>query len=395
MILRFVLSLLAITATLFAQGNPDWHRAVPGFKLAGNLYYVGTADLAVYLVHTPQGNILINSDFKQDVPAIRASIEKLGFKYDDTKIILISHAHGDHDEGVGVIKQETGAKLMVMDADVPDVESTSRGRPGAHVDRILHDGDTVELGGSKLTARLTPGHTKGCTTWTMQVQDGGRKLNAVIIGSPNVNPGYILVGNTKYPQIAEDYVKTFAVLKSLPCDLFLGAHGAYFGMLAKYDKVKAGGPNPFIDPQGYRAYVDEREATFRKEWARQKNAPPSASGTVPDSLRRSLSFHASFDKGMDADVARGDRAIYHATDYKPQSATQPGQGDVDVAIEKGTGIAGSDALRFRSKNTRALFFEGIVTLGWPVARCLSGCAWTRRRISRRVSRPYPGNGQSV
>src|SRR5450432_1330575 len=216
MIRRALLSLIAITTALLAQGNPDWHRAFPAFKIAGNLYYVGTADLAVYLIHTPRGNILINSDFKPDVPTIRASIEKLGFKYNDTKILLISHAHGDHDEATGVITKDTGAKLMVMDADVPDEESTAKGRPGAHVDRALHDGDTVELGGSTLTARLTPGHTKGCTTWTMQVQEGGRKLNVVIVGSPNVNPGYILVGNKKYPQIAEDYVKTFTVLKSLP-----------------------------------------------------------------------------------------------------------------------------------------------------------------------------------
>jgi metallo-beta-lactamase class B len=170
-----------------------------------------------------------------------------------------------------------------MDADVQEEQSAAHGRPGAHVDRVLHDGDTVELGGSKLVAHLTPGHTKGCTTWTMQVRDGGRTLNAVIVGSPNVNPGYILVGNKNYPGIADDYVKTFAVLKSLPCDLFLGAHGAYFGMLAKYDTMKAGAArfpnvlrvNPFIDPDGYKAYIAEREATFRKEWDRQKQNPGS------------------------------------------------------------------------------------------------------------------------
>jgi metallo-beta-lactamase class B len=133
----------------------------------------------------------------------------------------------------------------------------------------------VELGGSKLTGRLTPGHTKGCTTWTMQLQDGGRKLDAVIVGSPNVNPGYILVGNKNYPQIAEDYVKTFTVLKSLPCDLFLGAHGAYFGMKAKYERMQSGQPNPFIDPAGYKTYIAEREASFRKEWDRQKQNPGS------------------------------------------------------------------------------------------------------------------------
>ena len=278
MIRHMLLLLFVIAAALPAQTNPDWHGQFPAFKIAGNLYYVGTADLAVYLINTPEGNVLINSDFEEDVPLIRKSIEQLGFKYNDTKIILISHGHGDHDAAVGLMKKETGAKLMVMDADVAAVESTAPGRPGAHVDRTLHDGDTVKLGGSELTARLTPGHTPGCTTWTMQVQDGGRKLNAVIIGSPNVNPGYILVGNKKYPEIAQDYVKTFAVLKSLPCDVFLGAHGAYFGLKAKYPKMKSGGSNPFIDPDGYRAYIAEREATFRKEWERQQHNPGSPAG---------------------------------------------------------------------------------------------------------------------
>src|SRR5215467_3987294 len=214
MVRRFAFLVILFTAALAAQNN-EWHRPFPAFQIAGNLYYVGTADLAIYLVHTPQGNILINTNFEQDEPLLQASIKQLGFRFADTKIILISHAHGDHDAATGVIKRETGARLMVMEQDVPEEESTARGRPGAHVDRVLHDGDTVELGGSRLTAKLTPGHTKGCTTWTMQVDDGGRKLNAVIIGSPNVNPGYVLVGNKGYPQIADDYVKTFKVLNSL------------------------------------------------------------------------------------------------------------------------------------------------------------------------------------
>lgn len=275
MIKRIFLTLLACSVSLLAQANPDWHREFPAFRIAGNLYYVGTADLAVYLIGTPQGNILINSDFEQDVPLIKESIASLGFKYADTKIILISHAHGDHDAATGLIKKETGAQLMVMDADVPAEESTAKGRPGAHVDRVLHDGDTVELGGAKWVAHLTPGHTKGCTTWTTQIQDGGRTLNVVIIGSPNVNAGYYLVGNKDYPRIAEDYVKTFAVLKSLPCDVFLGAHGAYFGLKAKYEKFAAGDKNAFIDPDGYKAYVAERDQTFRDEWARQQKNPGS------------------------------------------------------------------------------------------------------------------------
>ena len=275
MMKRTLFVLLVFAAPLYAQTNPDWHRAVPGFKIAGNLYWVGTADLAVYLINTPEGNILINSDFPEDVPLIRKSIEQLGFKYADTKVLLSSHAHGDHDAATGIIQKETGARVMIMDGDVAEVESTRPGRPGAHVDRVLHDGDTVTLGGSTMTAHLTPGHTKGCTTWTMQVNESGRRLNAVIVGSPNVNAGTVLVGNKNYPQIAQDYVKTFKILKSLPTDLFLGAHGAYFGMLAKYDRVKNGGVNPFIDPAGYKAYIEEREATFLKELEKQKQSPPT------------------------------------------------------------------------------------------------------------------------
>jgi metallo-beta-lactamase class B len=164
---------------------------------------------------------------------------------------------------------------MIMEPDVAWVQSTAPGHPGAKVDRVLHDGDLVELGEVRLTARLTAGHTPGCTTWTTEVQEAGRKLNAVIIGSPNVNPGYILVGNTNYPQIAQDYEKSFSVLLSLPVDLFLGAHGSYYDLQRKYEQKKRGGPNPFIDPTGYRAYVTERRDAFRKEWERQKLNPGS------------------------------------------------------------------------------------------------------------------------
>jgi metallo-beta-lactamase class B len=274
MLHRLLVLVFFCASFLAAQGNTDWHREFPAFKIAGNLYYIGTADLAVYLIHTPQGNILINSNYKRDLPLLKKSIAQLGFKYGDTKIILISHAHGDHDEAVGLIQKETGAELMVMAADVPEVESKAKGRPAARVNRALHDGDSVELGGSKWVAHLTPGHTRGCTTWTSQVQEGGRKLNAVIIGSPNVNPGYHLVGNKTYPSIAQDYVKTFAVLKSLPCDIFLGAHGSYFDLKTKYENRGSG--NPFIDPDGYKAYVASKETEFRTEWERQKNNPGSS-----------------------------------------------------------------------------------------------------------------------
>lgn len=272
MILRTLFATLLVAAALPAQTASDQHRAFPAFRIAGNLYYVGTADLAVYLINTPQGNILINSDFTQDVPLVKKSIESLGFHYADTKIILISHAHSDHDQAVGLIRGETGAKLMVMDGDVPEEESTAPGRPATHVDRILHDGDTVELGGSKWIARKTPGHTKGCTTWVSRLHEGNRDLDVVIVGSPNIN-AFSLINNKEYPEIATDYEKGFAILHALPCDLFLGAHGSYFGLMAKYEKFKAGDKNAFIDPAGYKTYITEREHLFHEELDRQKKNP--------------------------------------------------------------------------------------------------------------------------
>jgi metallo-beta-lactamase class B len=271
---------LAGIASTFAQANPDWTEPFPPFHIAGNLYYVGSKGLANYLVTTPQGNILINSDLEVNVPIIQASIEKLGFKFNDTKILLISHAHWDHDAGSAKIKERTRASYMVMDADVPVVESGGKldfqyGNnpdflyPPTKVDRVLHDGDEVRLGGAVLVAHLTPGHTKGCTTWTMKVTEGGKTYDVVIIGSPNVNPGYKLIHNSNYPQIAEDYVRMWAVLKSLPCDIFLGAHGSYFGLEEKYPRLKDGGANPFVDPGGYKKYIAEKEQDFNTELAKQ------------------------------------------------------------------------------------------------------------------------------
>ena len=273
MIQRALILLLFASRGLLAQGNADWHREFPAFKIAGNLYYVGTADLAVYLVHTTDGNILINTNFKRDLPLLKKSIAALGFQYADTKVLLISHAHGDHDEALGLIQKETHAKVMVMDADVKEVQSTAAGRPGAHVDRVLHDGDSVAMGGARWIAHLTPGHTKGCTTWTARLREPNRVLNVVIVGSPNVNSGYYLVGNKDYPNITDDYTMTFAVLKGLACDVFLGAHGEYFGMKAKYEKYKAGDKDAFIDPQGYKEFVALKDRAFHEEWERAKKNP--------------------------------------------------------------------------------------------------------------------------
>lgn len=280
-----LLSALPVVAqsNSFTQANPTWVKPFPAFRIAGNLYYVGSEDLAAYLIVTPQGNILINSNLESSPPQIKKAVESLGFKFSDTKILLISHGHFDHCAGSAEIKRETGAKYEVMEQDVPVVESgghtdfhygadKSMWFPPTKVDRVLHDGDTVSLGGTMLTAHLTAGHTKGTTTWTLDETEGGRTLHVVIVGSPNVNPGYKLVGNRTYPQIASDYRHEFEVLKKLTCDVFLGAHGGYFGLPAKYDRFKNGDKNAFIDPEGYKAYVADRQQAFEKALHRQSSA---------------------------------------------------------------------------------------------------------------------------
>jgi metallo-beta-lactamase class B len=283
MLLRSVLlSLIALCglASPANAANPDWTTPQKPFKIAGNIYYVGSKDLASYLITTPQGHILINSSLTASVPLIRSSVEALGFHFSDVKILLISHGHWDHCAGSALIKKLTGAKYMVMDADVPTIESggkkdfyygtdTSSLYPATKVDRTLHDGDKVRLGDAVLVAHKTAGHTKGCTTWTMKVTEKGKTYNVVIVGSPNVNDGFKLVNNATYPQIAQDYEATFRTLKALPCDIFLGAHGVYFGMLEKVAKARENQPNPFVDPAGYQQYVAEREKAFQENLAKQ------------------------------------------------------------------------------------------------------------------------------
>jgi len=274
---------LASSTALISQYPSAWLRPFPPFRIAGNLYWVGSQDLASYLITTPQGLILINSSLEPSVPLIRKSIESLGFHFSDIKILLISHAHNDHCAGSAQIIKLTGAKYYVMDGDVSVVESGGKTDfqygseslmryPPTHVDRILHDGSTVSLGGVVLTAHLTPGHTRGTTTWTMDETENSRLLHVVIVGSPNVNSGYKLVGNKAYSQIASDYKRGFAVLDKLPCDIFLGAHGGYFGLTEKYARWKAGDHDAFIDPAGYKAYIADRERAFEAELARQAAA---------------------------------------------------------------------------------------------------------------------------
>jgi metallo-beta-lactamase class B len=256
-------------------GPDDMTTPFPPHKVIGNIYYVGTRSLAVFLIVTPQGNILINSTFERNVETIKKSIEQLGFKFSDTRILLGSHAHGDHQEGDALVKQLTGAQVMAMAEDVPALRAMKPGGKEHPIDKVLHDGDTVSLGGTTLVAHLTPGHTRGCTTWTLKAQENGKAYDVVIIGSFGTNPGFQLVNNAEVPDIAGEFTRAFKVARSLPCDVPLGSHPSMYRLDEKYAKLAGGGPNPFIDPAGYKLEVDIAEAMFRAVLAEQQKAAAS------------------------------------------------------------------------------------------------------------------------
>src|ERR1700682_3302691 len=194
------------------MGAPEDQTAqFPPHKIIGNLYYVGTRTLSSFLIVTPQGNILINSTYERNVPTIQKSVEQLGFKFSDIKILLGSHAHGDHQEGDAQVKELTGAQVMAMAEDLPALQAMKPGNKEHPIDKILHDGESVTLGGTTLVAHLTPGHTRGCTTWTMKVQDGGKPYDVVFGGSLR-SPA------TLTPEVIGELNRSFKVVRSLPCD---------------------------------------------------------------------------------------------------------------------------------------------------------------------------------
>ncbi len=247
----------------------DMTTAFPAHHVIGNIYYVGTQSLASYLITTPQGHILVNTTFERNVPIIRRSVEQLGFTFADIKLIVGSHAHGDHQEADAMVKQLTGAQVVVMAEDVPALEAMKPGGKPHPIDRVIHDGDTVSLGGTTLTAHLTPGHTRGCTTWTLKAQENGKSYDVVIIGSLGVNPGFKLVNNPEIPRQADEYRQAFKVSRTLPCDVPLASHGAMYNLADKFPRIGKG-PNPFIDPAGYQAELDLDEAMFNAVLAAQQ-----------------------------------------------------------------------------------------------------------------------------
>jgi len=257
------------------------------FHIIGNIYYVGSAGLACYLITTPAGNILLDTGYPDMAPMIEGNIKTLGFKLADTKILINSHAHIDHGGGMAQIKMDTGGQLVAMAEDVPYFENGGHNDvvfgdrnlfPPVHVDRVIHDGDAVTLGGVSLTAHLTPGHTPGNTTWTMVTEDKGKPYNVVFLGivtpSPNTNLAAL---NPNYPNMATDWARTMKVLPTLQCDVFLASNGSFFDLQKKHDALVANpDPNPFIDPAGCKAYMDRAEATYQK----LLTSPPPAAGAA-------------------------------------------------------------------------------------------------------------------
>ena len=251
-------------------GSAEQQRAqFPPHRIVGNLYYVGSESLASFLIATPEGHILINTNWEDSVEILRASVEDLGFNFEDIEIILGSHAHGDHMQGDALVKELTGASVMAMADDIPGLLRIQPGGKPHPVDRVLEDGDEVMLGGSTLVARLTPGHTPGCTTWTMAVEEGDEAYNVVIVGSMGSNPGFQFVNNTTNPTIVDQYKKGFSVLSSLSVDIPLASHPAMYNMADKYKRLGQS-PNPYIDPEGYRAEIEAVETLFLDVLASQE-----------------------------------------------------------------------------------------------------------------------------
>ena len=273
--------LLALAVlSLAAQNSIPGNQPFPPHKIVANIYYVGADDITSYLITTPAGHIVINAGYAETVPIIDAGIRKLGFNPKDVKILLNGQAHYDHVAGMAALQKLTGGKVYSSERDAPVLESggvkdprwgKEQTYPAVKVDHILKDGEKITLGGVTINTRLTPGHSLGCTTFTMTVDDGGKPLEVVFVGGTSINPGVHFVGQPTWPGIADDFQKGFDVLKGLKCDVFLGAHGNYYGMKAKYERMSSG-VNPYIDPEGYRKFVAASEKTFHDQLAQEKAA---------------------------------------------------------------------------------------------------------------------------
>ena len=266
------------------QADPqsrEMNQPVPPFRIVGNLYYVGAKEVCSFLITTPQGHIILDGGFAETAPQIERNVAQLGFKIEDVKILLNSHAHLDHAGGLADLKRKSGARFIASACDAELLRNGGHGDfrfgdtllfPPIAVDRIIGDGETIQVGDQKLTAWLTPGHTKGNTTWVTKISDGAKTYDVVFAGSPTALD-YKLIGKESYPGIATDFEKTFAVLRRLPCDIFLSDHGSFFHFLEKRERLIRGeNSNPFIDPDGYKTFVAHYEQEFHDKLELQKKA---------------------------------------------------------------------------------------------------------------------------
>lgn len=265
------LALLALTPVQ-AQRS-DWARPFEAHRVIGNLYYVGTYDLAVYLITSDEGHFLINTGLEDSTPQIRSGIEALGFKLEDVKVLLTMQAHWDHTAALAEIKQITGAELWATADDAPVLRDG--GFSDAHfggkqtfrpveVDRILQDGETISLGDARLQVVETPGHSRGSVSYTMTVHENGRDYNVAIANMNSINPGKRFQRDPTYPEIMADFEHTFAVQKSLPVDVFVSAHASQYGLHKKFTPGDSYDPDRFADPEGYRKAVERYETLYLK-----------------------------------------------------------------------------------------------------------------------------------
>ena len=281
--MKSFLFVVAFLSSIFCCGQSDptwrsWNQPVEPFQIVGNVYYVGASDIASYLITSPHGHILLDGGFVETAPLIRDNIRKLGFKVEDVKYLLNSHAHFDHAAGLAQLKQWTGAQFIASRDDGALIARGGRGDfawgdkltfPALQPDRIIADGESVSVDDTRMTAHITPGHTRGCTTWTTEATENGRRYRVVFLCSVSA-PGYKLVGNSNYPNIVQDYRKTFAYLRTLPCDVFLGAHASFFHLSEKLAARKVDPKrNPFIDPQEFGKFLERSRSEFEAEFKKQ------------------------------------------------------------------------------------------------------------------------------
>jgi metallo-beta-lactamase class B len=268
---------------LFAQADEtsrSWNKPVAPFRIAGNLYYVGAVEITSYLITTPEGHFLLDGGFVETAPQIERNVTELGFQLTDVKFLLNSHAHFDHAGGLAELKKVTGARFVASERDAPLLRSGGHGDfrfgdtltfPPIAPDQIVHDGEALQLGNQIMIAHLTPGHTKGCTTWTTKIHAKNKVYDVVFVGSQSALD-YKFAGQESYAGITDDFERSFALLKHLPCDIFLASHGSFFHFVEKHERLLRGNSNGFIDPDGYKTYLRESERDFRNKLGRQKSA---------------------------------------------------------------------------------------------------------------------------